>query len=193
MTTPVRIGRFALGSVLVVLALIGLVESTAVALSVGFVVAVAVAMGAFAAGDRPNRSKPTPAALLRCGAIGLISVPVLAGLVAVLGPVSVPVLLLCLAGFGWYRWRRPAPPDVVEPVVEDGDDLAGLSDPQLAREWRRSHALLRRAATRTELSRLCVLRRRQLDEMERRDPAGFHRWISSGGWVTGDSAPFLGA
>lgn len=43
----------------------------------------------------------------------------------------------------------------------------------------------------SELDRVSELRRRQLDEMERRDPVGFRRWVGSGTWVTGDSAPFL--
>jgi hypothetical protein len=42
------------------------------------------------------------------------------------------------------------------------------------------------------LGRICAVRKQQLDEIERRDPTGFHRWISSGYWVRGDSAPFLG-
>jgi len=197
MMTPIRLGRFALGVMVVVLSLIGLVQSTAVTLGLGLVVAAFAAMSAYGVGQHDGREKPTRAALVRRAAIGLVSVLALAGLGTVLGPVMVPVVLLGLGAVGWYRWRRPdrpggtgACPAARAPAT--GADLTGLSDAQLGREWRLSHALLAQAHTSTELDWLCALRRRQLDEMERRNPTGFQRWIGSGGWVTGDSAPFLG-
>ncbi len=192
-TTPIRLGRFALGVMVVVLSLIGLVQSTVVTLAMGLVAAAFAAMSAYAVGQHDDREKPTRAALVRCAAIGLFSVLALAGLATVLGPVVVPVVLLGLGAVGWYRWRRPDRPGDTGAGPAAGAELTNLSDAQLGREWRLSHALLAQAHTSTELDWLCALRRRQLDEMERRNPTGFQRWIGSGCWVTGDSAPFLGS
>ncbi len=91
----------------------------------------------------------------------------------------------------WLRHRsaaRAAPPRL--PV--DEAPLRGLSNAQLSRAWKRSYAELAAARDAVTLARLCAVRRQQLDEIERRDPTGFGRWINSGYWVRGDSAPFLG-
>lgn len=52
-----------------------------------------------------------------------------------------------------------------------------LSTEQLCWAWRRSFVLLGRCATGDELARLADLRRDFLDELQRRDPAVFARWL----------------
>jgi hypothetical protein len=112
-------------------------------------------------------------------------------LVILLGPTAIPAAALLGAVLIWL-YRRPASrPSPPESVVDEAP-LRGLSNSQLARAWQRSYVELAAARDALTLSRLCALRRQQLDEIERRDPTGFHRWINSGYWVRGDSAPFLG-
>ncbi|GAB3357869.1 hypothetical protein [Modestobacter lapidis] len=62
---------------------------------------------------------------------------------------------------------------------------AGLSVEELGREWRRTAAVLESAADAAE--RAVVVRRRGevLDELERRDPAGFARWLAGGASADG--------
>jgi hypothetical protein len=194
MTAPVRIGRIALAALVGVLAVIGLLESAAVALGLGFVLATLAGLLGYAATQHGSRA-PRPT-VLGCAAAGLCTPLVLAGLAALLGQVAVPVVLLGLTGTGWWYLRhdrtRGEPAAVDTGTDGAATDLTALTDVQLGRAWRSSHAGLGRARTAAELARLCAVRRRQLDEMERRNPSGFHRWIGSGSWVTGDSAPFLG-
>jgi hypothetical protein len=75
-------------------------------------------------------------------------------------------------------------PSAVRPVTE-------LSTEELGREWLAGTAALAgqlEAATRTAL-----VRRRQdaLDELERRDPDGFLRWLTTGPVLDRDPAPFV--
>ena len=104
----------------------------------------------------------------------------LAAIVAILALV-VPLVLT-------HRARQPALPV----AVEDLSVLGNLTNAQLAREWHSSYTALAMARDPRSLEMICGLRRRQLDEIERRAPGGFQRWIESGTWVRGDSAPFLG-
>jgi hypothetical protein len=115
---------------------------------------------------------------------------VVAGLGAIVGPVAVPIVALTVGLWAWRRWRGDGGSGV-EPA-EPADSLTTLTNAELGRAWRRSHARLSGVRDAGELERVCLLRRRQLDEMERRDPVGFRRWLGSGSWVMGDSAPFLG-
>ncbi|HEY0813313.1 MAG TPA: hypothetical protein VGE11_08510 [Pseudonocardia sp.] len=113
------------------------------------------------------------------------------GLVSLLGPVAIPAAA-ALGGLLLWLHRRRAERAAAPQQGSEEAPLRGLSNVQLARAWRTSYNDLVAARDALTLSRVCSLRRRQLDEIERRDPTGFHRWINSGYWVRGDSAPFLG-
>jgi hypothetical protein len=105
--------------------------------------------------------------------------------------VAAPALVAPLL---WTR-RRHAKPEsgpVGQVVAPERSGLAALSNAELAREWHTSYTALAAARDPRSLELICALRRCQLDEIERRAPGGFHRWIESGSWVRGDSAPFLG-
>ena len=72
-----------------------------------------------------------------------------------------------------------------------GAPVRALSVEALGREWLRSSAALARPAG--PLARQALVERRQeaLDELERRDPAGFARWLAEGPTVDSDPARYI--
>lgn len=182
---------------------IGILVGNAAALTVAVVIGLVGGLAALGlAQDRQaQRSRLWKARRsLMWAAVLMWSVFVGIGLVGVFGPAAVPIavaLLGTVAAGIWWRRRSGAP---VGPTSELGApgpvgvdvDLRAMPDRQLAREWRRSHSQLAGVRNAAELGAVVAMRRRQLDEMERRDPAGCRRWLASGGWVRSDSAPFLG-
>lgn len=69
--------------------------------------------------------------------------------------------------------------------------VAESSDEELCWEWRRSFAQLVRTTDAEAVARLAQRRRGYLDELERRHPARFAAWISSGARAAGDPTPFF--
>jgi hypothetical protein len=69
--------------------------------------------------------------------------------------------------------------------------LQDLTLAELGREWQRTAAALE--STTDPATREVLVRRRReaLDELERRDPAGFTRWLTGGSTVDGDPARHL--
>ena len=69
--------------------------------------------------------------------------------------------------------------------------VSAMSVPALGEEWVRSSAELARAED--PAGRQALVRRRQeaLDELERRDPAGFGRWLADGATVDSDPAAYV--
>jgi hypothetical protein len=194
MRSPIRGGILA-GTYLGLLATIGLVAHPAVAVQAGLLSAMFAALLGSAAG-RPGSGLVR--LVLRCAAAGALGAFAMVGLSVLVGVEGAIVLALAGAAVaGWWLWQRqwrwPGLPEAAAAAAEltGRNGLAALSNDQLGREWRRSHASLIRAGCLGEYSRIYALRRRQLDEMERRDPEGFDRWIFGGGWVTCDTAPFL--
>lgn len=76
------------------------------------------------------------------------------------------------------------PPPAPRPVAE-------LSTGDLCAAWRRSYFQL--LVARDAATRRSTVERRQdyLDELERRDPRGFVRWLHSGARAGSDPGPFL--
>lgn len=132
----------------------------------------------------------------------------LAGLVAVAGPSGGAVgLLLACSAPGTARIRdqvrlgrpketpgeaktpsRPAP----EPATSSVDPAAStLTDEQLCLAWRVSYTAVQRAAGASEAARLAAVRASYLDELERRAPVSFTRWMAAGPRAASDPAPFL--
>jgi hypothetical protein len=182
-TTIVRVGTWALVGILAALGLItagtAVVLPALVAAGVGVVVGWALAQ---------QRSVWTALGLgAACGG-GVLAI---AGLAVLAGPATVVAAPAVVAPLLWTRRKRSAKVTAPAPK-EERSSLALLSNAQLAREWHASYAALAMARDPGSLELIYALRRRQLDEIERRAPGGFHRWISSGSWVRGDSAPFLG-
>lgn len=183
MTTIVRVGAWTLVGIFAVLGLI--TAAPAVILPALVAAGVGVVVGWALAKERSAR------VALGLGAACGIGVLAIAGLGLLAGPATLVAAPAVVAPLLWTRRWRPR--RVTEqPVVEERSSLAMLSNAQLAHEWHVSYTALTMARDPGSLELIYGLRRRQLDEIERRAPSGFHRWISSGSWVRGDSAPFLG-
>ena len=185
MTTIVRVGAWTLVGIFAALGLI--TAAPAVVLPALVAAGVGVVVGWALAKERSAR------VALGLGAACGIGVLAIAGLGLLAGPATFVAAPAVLAPLLWTRRRRPRRvPERPVVVEEEGSSLATLSIAQLAHEWHVSYTALTMVRDPGSLELIYGLRRRQLDEIERRAPSGFHRWISSGSWVRGDSAPFLG-
>ncbi|MDT7796755.1 MAG: hypothetical protein QOI78_188 [Actinomycetota bacterium] len=91
------------------------------------------------------------------------------------------------------RGLGPAAEDVIAAVTlpPPSRPVAELSTDELCTAWRRSYFQL--LVARDAPARRSTVQRRQdyLDEIERRDPRGFVRWLHSGARAGGDPAPYL--
>jgi hypothetical protein len=123
----------------------------------------------------------------------------------------VTVLLLAVGTAGWYVRRsrvrsvlrqsefRPRAGGV--PAAEPGQwagwldtspaPVGLLSPAVLGMEWRRTKAALATRLSPTARQRVVQRRADVLDEIERRDPAGFERWLSAGAAHDVDPMEFL--
>ncbi len=143
---------------------------------------------------RTLRSTMEAAALATAGTVGALLV--VSGTAALLGgPATVGLIAGVVLAWLIRTGRRPddAPPRAVPRaapaqapaltlVVDwaDAGPVTGLSTDALGREWLRTTAAL--AGGLDAASRRAVVERREatLDELERRDPVGFERWLSGG-------------
>lgn len=124
---------------------------------------------------------------------------VVAGLFRIMGPFALVVLTVVVAMFVWLS-RLPAaslaehhrllcwtldsylgapdgrPPWGTRCIAELGG-LSTLTDAQLCVIWDETLQPVRAAASTGEFERLVDIRRAVLDELERRDPDGFDRWL----------------
>lgn len=88
--------------------------------------------------------------------------------------------------------RTPASPIPSRGVVVPHPALLGATGTaELCVAWRRSHGVVAGAADPLTLAACAELRRSYLDELERRDPEGFARWIGSGARAGGDPGRYL--
>lgn len=118
------------------------------------------------------------------GALVLLAAVLVGGVAGLL----VAVALAGLLTFA-LRSRRRAPTAPADlPVLTP---VADLSTGALGREWLRTAGAL--GAELEPGTRQHVVRRRQdtLDELERRDPAGFARWLADGARVDSDPATWV--
>jgi hypothetical protein len=86
--------------------------------------------------------------------------------------------------------RTPAAP-AEEPTPPGSPPVPALPTPALCWEWRRSYLAVVRASEPAELTRIVALRAAYLDELERRDPTGFRRWLDSGARAASDPGRYL--
>ncbi|MHA6626359.1 hypothetical protein ACU61A_13070 [Pseudonocardia sichuanensis] len=166
-------------------------------------------------GGRPLRQ----AAAAAGGAV--VAVYVVVGMTTLLGgAVTMLAVATALAALGYRRVRGgtardtghdPHPgadaADTGDPMTcgpsadaagtEDGAgrllpaDPAALSTTELCRAWRLSYLLLQKARAPEALADAAELRRRYLDEMARRHPAGFRRWLEDGARAAGDPSRYV--
>lgn len=155
------------------------------------------------------RSTAEAAALATAGTVGVLLV--VSGTAALLGgPITVGLLasgvLVWLLRSGRRRDDGAAQPrhpgaaqdggsDVValsraaEPV--DAGPVAALSTEALGREWLRTSAALQGGLATAARRSIVERREATLDELERRDPAGFARWMSTRPGLGSDPAAFV--
>jgi hypothetical protein len=152
----------------------------------------------------------------RVAAVGLVGVLALNGLHALFGSAALPIgfaaaftALVALVvlrrthlASGGYGAEAPAsaprrptaarampPPPVRRP--SDAPPMPALPTPDLCWEWRRSYLAVVRASKPDELIRIVALRAAYLDELERRDPTGFRRWLDDGARAASDAGRYL--
>ena len=91
------------------------------------------------------------------------------------------------------RMPTGAPEKPSSPVrrADDAPPMPALPTPALCWEWRRSYLAVTRASKPDELTRIVALRAAYLDELERRDPTGFRRWLDSGARAASDPGRYL--
>jgi len=184
---PLCLVGMVLGEPAVVLVISGLAAALVVALferrhQRRWWIDVAVAVGAFSAAAY---------------AVGLLAA---SGVVLLVVLTSPPALRTLGRAFR-NEHRRPA---VAEPRPAAADDVRGgsplgpdafagmvrlLDDRELIAAWRQSHEVLGYTNLPDLRGQLVSLRQAYLDEMERRDPAGFAAWIGDG--ATRDPERFL--
>jgi hypothetical protein len=101
--------------------------------------------------------------------------------------VVVAIALLLRARKVW--WKRHGPqalwPD------RSAIPVSHLPTSALANEWRRTSAAWPGQVDARTRQVLVQRRQEVLDELERRDPIGFARWLAAGASAAGDPAPFM--
>jgi hypothetical protein len=184
----------------------------------GIVVLVVLFVAGFAAAvayqipDDDRAASVDAAWKAAAGTVALILLVTGVGVLAGGGVAAVVSFLAVVAGgAAWLlmtrraqRAGRGAPGRA--PATGDGDPAAALpavllghsqipvsllSTSALGTEWLRTKAAL--ASSLEQTARQAVIRHRQetLDELERRDPAGFARWLGAGTAVDSDPATFV--
>jgi len=143
---------------------------------------VTIGLGARRSGWTAFGTRSRTVVGIGAGAATVVGCLALVGAVDLLGGAAGAVLLSAalLAGCGGALYLRS--------VVRRGVGRRGarppfgrLSTPDLCLAWRRSGPELRATAPGRRYDGLVTLRRILLDELERRDPAGFQRWLAAGG------------
>lgn len=200
MSTPRLLARVLIGLVLVCAGAVAVVGGLYLRGSGLVAVAVSGALvGCLAAGiaretpPGPSRTTSLEAAVW-IGGLTVLALLVLSGTAVVTSGAVTAALCAVAVGVGVVaavrrakRSARPAaPPMVVLGIPELGDadhggPVAGLSTRALGREWIRTTALLDAALTPEDRAALVRRRQEALDELERRDPDGFGRWLTVGG------------
>ncbi|RZU34332.1 hypothetical protein [Blastococcus saxobsidens] len=205
---PVRgpFARFLAGVALVLLAAVAVIGGVAlrgpglVAVLVSGAMAGCIAAGVARETPAPRRRSITESAL-HTAAVTVAVLLVLSGAALLLGG-GFAVLLVGMAGAGWAvtRWLRrrqveagrPARvQDFGHPVVLGMPVAAGLPTSELADEWVRTGVALRGSLEPATRQGLVVRRSQLLDELERRDPDGFARWLAAGPLDSADPTGFV--
>ncbi|SDC45154.1 hypothetical protein SAMN05660690_1491 [Geodermatophilus telluris] len=189
-------------------------------LAVGLAAVVTACLAAGVARESTDGGPAPLEAAWRTGAATIGVLLVLSGTAALGGATltAAAAALLVVAGFGVWLLRagrpgarRPGPVAVPPPVTPAGPQRPGtagstgqsgarvlslppvatLSTVALGREWLGTTAAL--AGRLDPAARQAVVRRRQetLDELERRDPEGFARWLAEGPLPGSDPADWL--
>jgi hypothetical protein len=86
--------------------------------------------------------------------------------------------------------ERPVPTRAAEPISLL-PPVRALTTAELGQEWTRTTAVLAGRLDAAARQALVARREEALDELERRDPAGFARWLAAGPGLESDPAGFV--
>ncbi|MGY1820605.1 hypothetical protein [Geodermatophilus sp. SYSU D00079] len=154
-----------------------------VAVGIAAVVAGCLAAGIARESSGQDRRR-TVAAAWQAAVVTVVVLLVLSGTAALGGA----LLTLLVAGTGvaaglavWMvRSRPPARPAAAPPApVVTSSPVSALSTGDLGREWVRTTAALAGPLDATARQAIVARRQETLDELERRDPVGFARWMAA--------------
>ncbi|MGK5110654.1 MULTISPECIES: hypothetical protein [unclassified Geodermatophilus] len=167
---------------LAVLGGLALPPSGLVAIGLAGVVAGALAGGIARESARPQRSATVDAAWK--AAVGTVTVLLVLSGTTALGGAMLTLLVAAagvaavLAAWSVRTGRTPSVRPVPQPPAGPLPPVSTMGNGDLGREWVHStEALAGRLDARTRHA-IVVRRQETLDELERRDPAGFARWLS---------------
>ncbi|WP_222192455.1 hypothetical protein [Modestobacter italicus] len=187
------------GGVLAAVGGVSLGPSGLVAVVLAAVVAGCLGAGIARDGDGPPSRQAALDAAWHTAAVTVAALLLLSGSVVVAGGAVTLLLVAGVLGGLLARWalrsvrgtRRAGVAPVMPLHAADGGWARRLSVPALGQEWVRSSAAL--PVTWDPAARQELVRRRQeaLDELERRDPAGFARWLADGATVDSDPAEYV--
>jgi hypothetical protein len=170
-----------------------------VAVALTAVVTACLGAGIARDGNSPHPRQAAVDAAWRT-AVGTVAVLLLVSGCAVLAGGAITALLIgCAIGGVLVRWAlaaarggRPVGGATVLPLTGTDDGwVRRLSVEALGREWLRTSAALAQVRTPVARQALAERRREALDELERRDPAGFARWLAEGATVDSDPARYV--
>jgi hypothetical protein len=86
---------------------------------------------------------------------------------------------------------RPAHPHRTAEFATLLPPVGALTTPELGQEWMRTSAVLAGRLDAAAREALVARRQQALDELERRDPAGFARWLAAAPTLSSDPAGFV--
>jgi hypothetical protein len=190
--------------VLAVLAALGGVSmggSGLVAVVLAAIVTACLAAGIVRDGGSP-RPRQAAVDIAWRAAVGTVAVLlVLSGCVVLAGGALTALLAGLAVGAVLVRWAvraaggtsRSAGATVL-PLPGSATEIRpvrSLTVEALGREWLRTSAALAQARDATVRHALVERREEALDELERRDPAGFRRWLAEGATVDSDPARYV--
>jgi hypothetical protein len=188
-----------IGAVLAAVGGVSLGGSGLTAVALAAVVAACLGAGIVRDGDSPQPRQAAVDAAWRT-AVGTVGVLlVLSGCAVLAGGAVTAMVAGCGLGAVLVGWalralrgdRRPRGATVV-PLTGAGSAPVGtLSIEGLGREWLWTSAALARTHGAAARHALVDRRREALDELERRDPAGFARWLAEGATVDSDPARYV--
>lgn len=176
-------------------------------IALGAVAGAAVHIRNIEPGTRRSSAPVHPGAGVLAGVATVALCAVVTGLVLVLGTASGVVILslvLVSAPWVWRRMRRvvgrtPARAERLDarraepdrPVLVPVLAVEALSTSELCLAWRRSYLVLIESPPGQAHDAVVGLRRDLLDELQRRDHAGFGRWIDTGARAASDPGRYL--
>lgn len=133
----------------------------------------------------------------------------MAGLVALLGAGAAVVLAVLGAATSllYWHWRSltgsasrqgiATPPDIAEQsaiaaaTTPGQDSIRQMSTQELCLAWRKSFSQLQHAPVGPAREHIVNMRSSYLDEIERRDPDGFARWLHTGARAGSDPSRYV--